>query len=347
MKFRPTLIAAALAVVGTLGLSSAQAGTVIFNTGSAATATVALGVNDDGSLNTTTGSVTVNAGGNTGLAFKMTPTGGATGFYDATAPGCLCEGWGVSGQVGATTYSGGANQASYGSGASGLTFGAATNVTGSTVTTLASLSSLAGLSVKQEYQVASATTALFRNRVTITNDTAAAIDNVKYVRVMDWDVPFTEFAEYVTIKGTATTTLLEFSNDNGFCASNPTAGCSAILGGTTNTDFTDSGPADHGAYFRFNFGTIAAGSSYSFDIFYGAADSEAGAIAAISAEGLELYSLGQSSGGERTGAPATFIFGFAGVGGTPVEGVPEPGSLALAGLALAGLGLSRRARRQA
>ena len=344
MKFRPTLIAAALAVVGTLGLSSAQAGTIIYNTGSAATATVALGVNDDGSLNVSTGNITANSG-STGLAFKMTPTGGATGFYDATSPGCLCEGWGVSGQVGATTYSGSANQDD--GGASGLIVGAATAVTGSTVTTTASLSSLAGLSVKQEYQVASATTSLFRNRVTITNGTASAIDNVKYVRVMDWDVPFTEFSEYVTIKGTATTTLREYSSDDGFCSADPTVACGSILGGTVNTDFTDSGPADHGAYFRFNFGTLAAGQSYSFDIFYGAAESETAAIGAISAEGLELYSLGQSSGGERTGAPATFIFGFAGVGGTPVEGVPEPGSLALAGLALAGLGLSRRARRQA
>jgi hypothetical protein len=46
--FKTSAIAAALL----LAAGAAQAGTVIYNTGSAATAAVALGVNDDGSLNT-------------------------------------------------------------------------------------------------------------------------------------------------------------------------------------------------------------------------------------------------------------------------------------------------------
>jgi len=57
--------------------------------------------------------------------------------------------------------------------------------------------------------------------VTIANSTASDLTDVRYVRVMDWDVPPTEFNEYVTIKGTTTTTLLELSHDDGFDTPNP------------------------------------------------------------------------------------------------------------------------------
>jgi len=341
--FKTSAIAAALL----LAAGAAQAGTVIYNTGSAATAAVALGVNDDGSLNTDP-NITSNAGA-TGLSYQF---GGATAsdWRDATAPGCLCEGWGVSVNG---TVSGYANVDTDG-GPNNLTFGAATAVTGSTVTTTTSLTSLPGLVVKQAYQPSTnAPGALFRDHVTITNTTGAAVSDVKYVRVMDWDVPPTEFDEFVTIKGTASTALLEESGDNGFNSANPLATYSNILG-CFNVDCEASGPEDHGAYFRFNFGSIADGASYEFDIFYGAAGGKAAAIAAIAAESIELYSLGQSnSGGSADNDAPTFIFGFAGVGGKPIEcglpghppcevTVPDPATLALFGLTLAGLGFSRR-----
>jgi type IV pilus assembly protein PilY1 len=262
------------------------------------------------------------------------------GFYDATAPGCDCEGWGVAVNG---TISGFANVAV---GTAGLISDSFAS-TASTATSVASLSAMSGIKVTHEFaESAAAPGSLYRARVTIANTTAAAVTNVKYVRVMDWDVPHTEFSELVTIQGTATTTLLEKSHLNGFASANP-LDTTADGSPGVDMDVVDEGPTDHGAYFRFNFGTIAAGDSYSFDIFYGASETEAGAIGAITAAGVELYSLGQSSTGGVTGAPATFIFGFSGVGGTPVGTVSSPGTLALAGLALLGLGAARRGRRQA
>ena len=328
-----------LAVAGAVAFlclsTQAQAGNLIYNTGNAATATVALGVNDDGSLNTEP-NITVN-GNTTGVAYKFASD---SNWYDGTSPGCACEGWGVS--VNNTT-SGFANVSSDG-GANNLLVGAATNVTASTVTTTTSLASLPGLTVTHQYAPSSNSNALFKVNVSITNTTGATVSDLKYVRVMDWDVPPTEFAEYVTIKGTGTTTLLEASHDNGFASANPLSNATGAPG-TNNTDFADNGPEDHGAYFRFNFGSLANGETFDFSVFFGAAATEAAALAAIGAEQIELYSLGQSGGGQDTGAPVTYIFGFSGVGGAPVEppaNVPEPGSLLLSGMGLMALWATRR-----
>jgi type IV pilus assembly protein PilY1 len=324
-----------LFLLAAAGAPEARAGAVIVS------GSIALGVNDQGHLNTVdpTGAVsTVNAsGGAVGLAFS-----GIDGsFRDATAPGCLCEGWGVSG-------SGHSGYASVDSGGiSNLTVDSFTS-SASSITSSVHLTSLPGLTVSQVYAPSvAAPLALFEDKVTITNLTGAPITELRYVRVMDWDIPTTEFSEFVTIKGTATTFLLEKSHDDGFETPNPLASTTPIDPTTEDVDFTDNGPNDHGAYFRFMFGDLAAGESYTFSIFYGAAESEAAMLAALSAVGIELFSLGQSStaDGPSLGTPATFAFGFKGVGGTAIlPTVPEPGTVLLLGAGIAGLLCWRRRR---
>jgi type IV pilus assembly protein PilY1 len=320
--------------------------------------TVYLGVRLLGELNQT-GGPAVNGGapGATGIAYENATTGGAR---DATSPGCLCEGWGVSGvTAAAVSHSGFANVSS---GTGNLTSDSfvtddavvsAIPPHGTFATSNVHVTSLPGLTVSQAYTI-DVPGALFKDSVTITNSTGGTLSDVKYVRVMDWDVPFTEFADIVSIVGTATTTDLEFSNDQGFATADPlAANPPAIVGGTTNVDFIDSGPADHGAFFRFNFGSLANGDSITFSIFYGAAPTELGMLAALglASEPVELYSLGQSSppsGSPALGTPITYAFAFSGVGGViVVPPVPEPATIAVwSGMIALGSTLAWRARRQ-
>ncbi len=293
---------------------------------------VQLGVDVNGQLNIP-GSA--SQGGTTVVGLRLLPDPG----FESTAPGCLCEGWGV-GYVLPTQQSGSANNDDGTFNLSSIGFSS----TSSSATTVSSMGG--ALEVTHAFTPSVNTPYLYQVAVTIKNTSGGTVEDLRYTRTMDWDVEPTPFSEFVTIQGTGSTATLLHSNDNGFENSDPFAGRSEIMGGTTDVDFTDFGTSDHGANFDFGFGDLLDGESFSFKIFYGAAPTEAAALAAIGADGLELFSLGQSANGPETGEPATFIFGFKGVGGVVQVDVPEPGTYAAGAVALGLAGLTYLRRRQ-
>lgn len=301
--------------------------------------TIQLGVDTLGQLNVAGGTPSPVTG-TTEVGLRYMPTG-----YESTSHGCLCEGWGVGiGETGAAGY------ANNSSGTGGLTAVSFVN-TASTATSVVDLAS-GGLRVTHAFAPAAETANLYRVSVTIENTGATDIADLRYTRTFDWDIEPTTYSEYVTHKGTGTTTTLLKSVDNGFESSNPFASRSEILPGTTDVDFEDSGAADHGSNFDFGFGALKAGASYSFDIFYGAGANEADALLALGKVGAELYSLGQSGlpGGGANNDTTTFIFAFKGVGGSVVVPPPAPIPLPATGLMLLGgvgaIGALRRRGRQ-
>ena len=199
-------LSAAVASAYTL---DANAGAVIFNSLNPTSQTVALGVNDQGHLNTRDGNVVTNASA-TGIALNF---GDAVSpdYRDATSPGCLCEGWGL-----AVTLNGGLGDRVSGfagvdsggiGGLTGGTFGATTT----SATSLVSLFEEPRISITHEYGVSLAPNT-FQGNVTIRNNSAETITDVVYRRAMDWDVPPTEFSEFVTHQGIVYMSLLDPEN---------------------------------------------------------------------------------------------------------------------------------------
>ncbi|HET6830811.1 MAG TPA: Ig-like domain-containing protein [Solirubrobacterales bacterium] len=295
------LVAATIAALALLGLTAEAAfgGAVISN------GTVALGVNDAGQLNfadeTRFVGVTYEATGN-----------------DGTRAGCQCEGWGAGVADPAGDFSGSANNdwtLPEGENLDAVSF----TSDASTATSVVTIDDK--LRVTHAFAPSPATPNLYEIEVTLENIGTTSLPDVRYTRLMDWDVEPTAFSEFVTIqRGTtpAPAGNLIRSNDNGFQSSDPFADHSPLDPATENADYTDKGPDDHGALFDFSFGALAVGESKEFSIFYGAAGTESAANGAVSAAALELFSLGQPDGGEATGEPNTFIWGFKAVGGEPV-----------------------------
>ncbi|MEW9798704.1 PEP-CTERM sorting domain-containing protein [Alteromonas sp. CYL-A6] len=324
--------------IGAVGLmvcaGSASAGAIITD------GNIALGVDDLGQLNVSGGVADIYGTVGTGLRY-IDDTGTQ---YESTYHGCVCEGWGVA--IGGTSETGFANNYSGTAGLSLISFV-------SSATTATSVVSTASMQITHAFALAAETDNLFRVLVTIENTSNTDIANLLYRRTFDWDTSPTPFDEYVTIGGTAAATAITAATDDGFCSSNPFSSCGTIVSGSSG-DFEASGPADHGANFDFDFGALAAGDSFQFEIFYGGAIGKTAALAALGEVGAEAYSFGWSGSDvdqdgyiDSTGALApTYIFGFAGVGGValpdPTTDVDEPATFAMFGLAMLALMRLRR-----
>ena len=344
---KQSLITLALAALLALAFAASANASAIISNG-----VVQLGVNDLGNL-IVPGGTPSSGTGTTDVGIRYVPTNA-----EGTAAGCLCEGWGagdalsgVAGHVRADPLQGdtvNVRPVSFSS-----TVSNATSVadvfdpsTGASI-----------LRVTHLYQPEALSPFLYQVGVTIQNLTASNVQ-LRYRRVMDWDVEPTAFDEYVTmIKGSSP--FLTVTTNNGFDVPNPLAPPTPLTDRPASGTFIDwplgssdeLTPLDQGALFQFDFGVLAPGASRSFLTFLGAAGSEAQIESARSAVGMQAYSLGQPvlrtptpsevfpptdadgngyPDSAETGLPNTFLLGFAAIGGGPVDtdadddGVDDP-----------------------
>ena len=284
------------AIVTILVVPACQPGACIDN------GTVLLGINPEGHLNIRDAAGSPAGDRDAGLHFLPTRAEG-------TSAGCDCEGWGI------------ADAASGIAGHANVSVGGVRNLDlvefSSTATTARSVVSVDdAIEVTHDFRPSPRTDSLFEIGVTIENTSAAALDDIRYRRVMDWDIEPTPFQEFVTVD-TGNAANLRFASNHGFANPNPLT--PPTDSGQTGS-FEDAGPADQGALFDFAFGPLAPGEQVTFRVFYGAARTETDAVAALAAAGAEVYSFGQpnTADGAAIGAPNTFILAFADVGGQPL-----------------------------
>mgnify|MGYP000524728471 CR=1 FL=1 len=299
-----------------LVMAAFPAGGIIYNSTTAANQKIALGILPEGHMGSSTGNIATNSR-YTGIAYKLSGS-----WKDATTPGCLCEGWGA----GAVDKHG---RQSHGE-ADEAVVGVRNLEVKSFVVDATSIESIVWikdhlgnpiLEVKHVFGPAALRpNELFEGLVTMTNISGSTLTNVRYNRTMDWDIPPTEFSEIVTIVGaaasaaSATKPRVYKSGNNGF--RNPNVfGRSYTRGMSENQDKERFGPRDHGFTTTFDFEDLICGESHTFKIYYGAAETRSLIEAALTEEGVSIYSLGEPNN-RRTSSKVTYAFGFKGVSGT-------------------------------
>jgi PEP-CTERM motif len=292
-----------LTAAATVALATAANAAVLTN------GNVSMGLFNDGGL------------GN-GVGFNLDGSG------DAILRGCLCEGWGVAAD-------GDGNHFTYGGGSTGFASSALSDVTASSAKSTVTTTN--GLTVTHTYTPVGSNT-LFRIDIVITNNQADTATDVRYARVLDWDVAPGFFgSNYTTIfvPGVAPEGDILHTSSNPFVNPNPMS----PPGQEANTNITNS-IGDKGSFFVFSFGDLEVGESASFTTYIGAAFSVRSLLAAFGAVDVEAFSYTTDQNIETA-----YGYGFAGLGLPPIDEVPEPAALGLFGLGLLGLGAVRRRRK--
>lgn len=274
-----------------------------------------------------------NSGGLGALGVGLTgPTG------DAITPGCLCEGWGASGNGSIGTVYGLAN--------SNIVSANLTTTTASGPGLLAQSVALLGNGLQVTHTYTAFDSNLFKVTIQLTNTTAAVMTDVRYARTLDWDVSPGFFgANYTTVYGGTPTGpggKVLHTSTNPFGTPDPLTPRTQ----EANVNVTDSA-GDKGGFFIFGFNNVNAGASVSFDTYIGAANSVSGLLKSLGAAGVEAYSYttGNTPGTDGYAYAPAYGYGFVGLGLTPsLPGgtVPTPGSLALVGLGLVAAAAARR-----
>jgi RTX calcium-binding nonapeptide repeat (4 copies) len=268
---------------------------------------IKLGINDEGHLN-----IWDDEGGPpVGLSLIFPPPGGVN---EALAVGCWCEGWGIAGND---------NDAMAGTASVNNSPGIwhiwnpnlikVSPVATSTVDVGPNLGEL-NLHVEHDFHPSTSPN-LYEITVKVTNISLDPITELKYRRVMDWDVPPNVFNECVTNQGTVPG-YIEFTN-NGFDSVNPLDSPNINPPYWIDGDIVDYGPYDQGALFQVTLikpsdTPLMPGEVKEFNIYYGAAFNQADAEAALDTVGAEAYSFGKPNNGSGgcTDNPNVFIFGF-------------------------------------
>ncbi len=287
--------------------------------------TVKLGVSKTGYLNVDCPDAKPSIGRasttRVGLRYMKSPPSG-TDEADAASPGCPCEGWGVAAaDLGVTAHT------SMWEGTSANMFVDSFTYTASDATSVVRILGASGaplLRVTHRYIPITVTPYLYRVEVKIENIGTKAINDLRYTRGIDYDVPPNAFSEYITIQGAGSPMVIQ-ANDDGFNSVDPLAP-NFNFGGVGN--FIDWGAGDYGAHFDFKLtGTLNPGQARGLITYYGAAPKETAALNALSLVGANIYSLGQSnwsggpfgsgggptgSYGYTTGEPVTFMYGVDG-----------------------------------